>query len=182
MEVLIVTGVLFLAFRVWLVEFKLIDELGFRRRYLSRAMNYFMCVALIFGLTSWFLNLIVMLSWPILIVTPMWDVNFFRRFRQRTYWEKNRRLMLLERATMHPPIIVLGFALLFVRARPYIEAPNLVLILVAGFVLSLPFFLFDDRWTKRYNWPQAPTVLGLVLASTIGMTIAQALLWGVPLW
>ncbi len=179
---LVIIGLIFLAFRVWLVERKLIDELQFRRRYLSRFVNYFACLSLIFGLSSWFLNLIVMIAFPVLIVTPGWDVTFFRRFRSREYWDKNREWMLLERLTMHPPVMLLGFALLIVRARPYIEAPNLLFILLAGFVLLLPFFLFDERWKSRYNWPQAPTVIGLMLSSTIAMMIAQAILWGVQLW
>ncbi|KXH75982.1 MAG: hypothetical protein AM326_08075 [Candidatus Thorarchaeota archaeon SMTZ-45] len=179
---LVIIGVIFLAFRVWLVELKLINELQFRRRYLSRFVNYFACFSLIFGLSSWFLNLIVMIAFPVLVVTPGWDITFYRRFRNRNYWEKNRKWMLVERLTMHPPVILLGVVLLIVRARPFIEAPNLLFILLAGLVLLSPFFILDERWRTRYNWPQAPTVIGLMLSSTFAMMIAQALLWGVPLW
>jgi hypothetical protein len=123
-----------------------------------------------------------MITFPILLVTPAWDFNFYRQFSSRTYWKKNKSWVLVERLTLHPPVIVIAACMLVIGAQSYILASNLLFILAAAILLYTPFFLVDERWTKRYNWPQAPTVIFLVGASSLGMALAQAILWGVPLW
>ncbi len=150
-ELMAVIGISFLLFRLWLVEVKLPDELQFRRRYLSRVINYYTALALAFSLSSVVLNLIVMISFPILLVTTSWDIKFYRRFRSRDYWKKNRRWVLLESLTLHPPVFGVGLAMILVGAEPLIRAPNLLFILAAAVLMYVPFFLFDARWTDRYN-------------------------------
>ena len=175
-------GVAFLAFRIWLVERKLVDELQFRRRYTSRFINYYSVLAIIFVLSSLVLNLVVMISFPVLIVTVGWDVNFYRGLRTKHFWKKNKRWLVLERLTLHPPVVALALFIILTDAQLYIRAPNLVTIAVTAIFVYSPFFLVDERWRSGYQWPQALVVIGLFAGSTIAMMLAQALLWGVRLW
>ncbi|MFW9975910.1 MAG: hypothetical protein ACFFDQ_11615 [Candidatus Thorarchaeota archaeon] len=175
-------GILFLIFRLWLVEIKLIDELQFRRRYFSRFFSYYTCLALGFGLDAYPLNIMVMVAFPILVVTSIWDINFYRRFKSQTYWTKNRNWVLIERTTMHPPVVILAIFMILDGARKYIQPPNLIIMVVSVVLLFIPFFLLDVRWTKRYKWPEAVIVIGLMFASGISLLLAEAILWGVPLW
>ena len=181
-ELAVIIGIPLLLIRVWLDEIKLVDELQFRRRYFSRFFAYYTCLALAFGLSLYPLNIMVMVAFPILVVTSIWDVNFYRRFSSQTYWAKNRRWMLIERITMHPPVVLVAIFMILNGARSYIEPPNLLL--MAGIIvfLYLPFFLFDERWTKRYRWPQAKLIVALFLASGLSLLLAEAILWGVPIW
>lgn len=181
-ELIISLGFMFLVFRIWLVEYKLVNELQFRRRYLSRFMNYYAGLSLIFALTVDFLNIIVIISFPILAVTVGWDINFYRSFRSRTYWTKYKRWMLLERLTLHPPVFLLGLLMIIYGAQAYIRPANLLFIGLSAILLYIPFFLFDVRWREKYNWPQALTIIMLVALSSISLAIAEFLLWEVPLW
>lgn len=181
-EFIMILGVFFLLFRLWLVEIKLIDELEFRRRYFSRFFAYYTCLALAFGLTFFAFNVMVMIAFPILIVTSMWDINFYRRFNSQTYWKKNRRWLLIERLTLHPPVVLVALFMIFNDARNYIMPPNLLLMAMTSILLFAPFFLFDLRWTERYKWPQALIVIGLMLASGLSLILSEAILWGVPIW
>jgi hypothetical protein len=90
--------------------------------------------------------------------------------------------MLIERLTMHPPVVLLAIFMIFDGARNYIEPPNLLLMGVLIVLSYMPFFLFDDRWTKRYKWPQALHIVALFLASGLSLLLAEAILWGVPIW
>jgi hypothetical protein len=175
-------GVSFLIFRIWIVEFKLVEELQFRRRYFSRFFSYYTCLALVFGLGFWPFNVMVMVAFPILVVTSMWDVNFFRRISSQDYWRTNRRWGIIERGTMHPPVVVVAVYMILMDARNYIQPPNLVLMAIIIIGLFLPFFFLDVRWTKRYKWPQALIVIGLIIASGVSLLVAESLFWGVPIW
>jgi len=180
-EFAVFIGFFLLLFRIWLDEVKLPEELQFRRRYFSRFFAYYACLALAFGLSLYPLNIMVMVAFPILVVTSVWDINFYRRFSSQTYWTKNRRWMLIERLTLHPPVVLLALFMILNGARNYIEPPNLVLLVVPVILLFTPFFLFDVRWTKRYKWPEALIVIGLMFASGISLLLAEAFLWGVPI-
>jgi len=180
--ILTTIGFALLIFRIWVVEIKLKEELQFRRRYFSRFFAYYACLALIFELQSYPFNIIVMVAFPILLVTSMWDINFYRRFNSQDYWKKNRKWALIERLTMHPPVVVLAIYMILSGARSYIESPSLVIMVIVVVILFLPFFLLDERWTKKYKWPEALIVIGLVVLSGASLLIAEAILWGVPIW
>ena len=182
LEVTIGFGVAFLLFRIWIVEVKLVEELDFRRRYFSRFFSYYSALALAFGLLFWPFNVMVMVAFPILVVTSIWDINFYRRFNSQPYWEKNRRWLLVERTTLHPPVVILAIYMIFAGARNFIEPPNLLFMVITVVILFLPFFLLDVRWTKRYKWPEALIVIGLMLGSGLSLLLAEAILWGVPVW
>ena len=179
---ILILGITFLIFRIWIVEFKLAEELQFRRRYFSRFFSYYTCLALVFGLRLWPFNVIVMVAFPILVVTSVWDINFFRRVNNQDHWKTNRRWGIIERSTLHPPVVVVAIYMILSGARSYIQPPNLILMTLTIIGLFLPFFLVDVRWTERYKWPEAIIVIGLVIASGVSLLIAEAILWGVPIW
>jgi hypothetical protein len=124
----------------------------------------------------------VMVAFPILVVTSIWDLNFVRRFRIQDHWKTNRRWGIVERGTLHPPVVVLAIYMILTDARIYIQSPNLILMVLVVIGLFLPFFLLDVRWTERYKWPEALIVIGLIIASGASLLVAEAILWGVPIW
>jgi hypothetical protein len=126
--------------------------------------------------------MMVMVAFPILVVTSIWDINFVRRFRNQDHWKTNRKWGILERSTMHPPVVVVAIYMIVTGARNYIEVPNLIQMVLVVVGLFLPFFLLDVRWTKRYKWPEALIVIGLIIASGVSLLLAEAVLWGVPIW
>jgi hypothetical protein len=180
--IIILTGIILLIFRIWIVEFKLAKELEFRRRYFSRFFSYYTCIALSLDLGWWPFNLMVMVAFPILIVTSIWDINYMRRFRSQDHWASSWRWGFAERLTLHPPVVLVAIYMILMGARNYIETPNLILMVLDVVILFLPFFLLDVRWTKRYKWPQALIVIGLVIGSGVSLLLAEAFLWGVPIW
>ncbi|TFG27335.1 hypothetical protein EU527_18655 [Candidatus Thorarchaeota archaeon] len=182
LPITILIGIFFLLFRIWIVEIKLRDELDFRRRYFSRFFAYYTCLALAFGLMFYPFNIMVMVAFPILVVTSIWDINFYRKINTQTHWMKNKKWAILERITMHPPVVVLAILMILYDARNFIQPPNLILMIISMIILFTPFFLIDKRWTKRYKWPEAMIVIILFFASCLSLVLAEALLWGVPLW
>jgi hypothetical protein len=124
----------------------------------------------------------VMVAFPILVVTSIWDINFYRRFKFQTYWVKNKQWVFIERLTMHPPVVIVAIFMILDGARKYIQPPNLIVMIVMVILLFVPFFLLDERWTKRYKWPEALIVIGLMIASGISLLLAEAIIWGVPIW
>lgn len=182
LPVAVFIGIALFIFRIWLVEFRLADILQFRRRYFSRFFSYYACLSLAFGLQFLPFNIIVIIAFPILVVTSVWDINFYRRFKNQEHWSDDKTWGLVERLTLHPPVVLVALFIIFSDARNYILAPNLILIAVTAVVLFMPFFLLDERWTKRYKWPEALIVIGLVIASGVSLLLAEAILWGVPIW
>lgn len=180
--ILNILGFSMLIFRIWVAEVKLKEELQFRRRYFSRFFAYYTCLALTFGLLVLPFNLMVIIAFPILIVTSVWDINFYRKFNTQPYWAEKKGWAILERLTLHPPVVVLAIYMILTDARNYIQPPNLVILVISALVLFSPFFLVDERWTKRYKWPEAMIVIGLMIASGVSLLIAEAILWGVPIW
>ena len=132
-----IIGISFLIFRIWIVEFKLVEELQFRRRYFSRFFAYYTCLALAFGLGFWPFNVMVMIAFPILVVTSIWDINFVRQFRYQDHWKANRRWGFIERSTMHPPVVVLAIYMILTDARNYIQPPNLILMVLIVEVIQI---------------------------------------------
>ncbi|MBN2229118.1 MAG: hypothetical protein JW779_05950 [Candidatus Thorarchaeota archaeon] len=182
LEIIVVVGIVFFLFRVWIVEIKLKSELDFRRRYFSRFFSYYTCLALAFGLSVYPLNIMVMIAFPILLVTSVWDINFIRKFQTQEHWAQKKNWAILERLTLHPPVVILAILMILFDARNYIQPPNLILMAFSIAILFIPFFIIDERWTKRYKWPEALIVIGLFFGSSVSLLISEALLWGVPIW
>ena len=175
-------GAALFIFRIWLLEIKLKEELQFRRRYFSRFFTYYTCLAIAFNLMIIPFNIIVIIAFPILIVTSVWDINFYRRLNTQPHWSEKKRWAILERMTLHPPVVILAIYMIVTDARNYIQPPNLIVLIISVLVLFSPFFFVDARWTKRYQWPQALIVIGLVIMSSFSLLVSEAILWGVPIW
>ena len=165
-------GSLMVAFRVWLTQVKLVDELTFRRLYLSRVVNFHTFMAMAFGFENIVFNAIVVSCWPVMILTTVWDYNFFANFKKRTYWKKNHGWLILERLTLHPPILIIGtwmylqgLAVWFPRELSFFPA------IVGMIFVYVPFFLMDKRWTEGYNWPQPLVMIVFMIGSTIVINI-----------
>ena len=149
---LLIIGVSFLIFRIWLTEFKLKEELQFRRHYLSRFLNYYYCIALISSFTWDIFNFVLISETIALIIAFIgWDIPFFIRFRKKKYWQKNKAWLIIERATLHPPMIGTVIWMIFSGLKSFVDSSNLILIIIITIILGLfPYFLFDQRWTKKY--------------------------------
>ena len=149
---LLIIGISFLIFRIWLTEFKLKDELQFRRHYLSRFLNYYYCIALISSFT-WDIFNFVLISETIALIFAFigWDIPFFIKFKKQKHWDKNRVWLIIERATLHPPMIGTVIWMIFSGLKSFVDSSNLILIVIITVILGLlPYFLFDERWTKKY--------------------------------
>ena len=149
---LLVIGVCFLIFRIWLTEFRLKDELQFRRHYLSRFLNYYYCIALISSFTWDIFNFVLISETFALIIALIgWDIPFFIKFNKKNHWEKNRGWLIIERATLHPPMIGTVIWMYLSGLKTFVDSSNLVIIIIISLILGLlPYFLFDQRWTKKY--------------------------------
>jgi hypothetical protein len=165
-------GVLFLIFRIWLAEFKLVDELSFRRHYLSRIVDLHFALAWILNFSNFIFNFIVITCFPVMIVTSLWDSKFFVKFKKRSYWKKNHGWLMLERLTLHPPMLICGLYMYITGLTQYFNASyGIFPLLVAVSLVYIPFFLWDERWKARYNWPQGLVMLFLMICATIALYI-----------
>lgn len=166
-----VVGLLFLSFRGWLIFFKIKYELQFRRFYVSRLVNFYFCVMLIFNFKNVIFNIIIAVCFPAMIFTSLWDFNFYKGFKARTYWKKNKNWVLIERLTMHPPILIGGLSL-YVIGLQYFVPPNDLISFFIGILIVYPSsFLLDIRLRKRYNWPSGRNLLIVMLISTLIFSI-----------
>jgi len=149
---LLIIGVSFLIFRIWLTEFKLRDELQFRRHYLSRFLNYYYCLALISSFT-WDIFNFVLISETIALVIAFigWDIPFFIKFHKQNHWDKNRVWLIIERATLHPPMIVTVILMYIKGLKTFVDSSNLIILIILTIILGLiPYFLLDRRWTTNF--------------------------------
>ena len=149
---LLVIGVCFLIFRIWLTEFKLKDELQFRRHYLSRFLNYYYCLALISGFTWDIFNFILISETIGLIIAFIgWDIPFFIKFKKQNHWDKNHVWLIIERATLHPPMIGTVIWMYFSELKTFVDSSNLIIFILITIILGLlPYILLDQRWKTNF--------------------------------
>ncbi|WP_371804693.1 hypothetical protein [Candidatus Lokiarchaeum ossiferum] len=164
-------GGLFLLFRIWLSLYKLREELQFRRFYVSRLVNYYFCMMLIFNLQSAIFNVIIAVCFPAMIFTSVWDYNFYSKFKNRTYWKKNRRWLFVERITMHPPLLISGLYMYIAGIPNFVPPGEVTPFLIGILIVYGSSFLLDVRLRKRYNWPNGRDLLIVMLVSTIGFSM-----------
>lgn len=105
-------GCFLLLFRLWLCEEKLKNELDFRRHFLSRFISYFVMACWMFGFENMSLNMIWVSVVPVLwIGFFLWDIRFYREIFGKNCpetWKEKKFWLILERLTLHPPIIIVG--------------------------------------------------------------------------
>jgi hypothetical protein len=147
-----VIGVCFLIFRIWLTEFKLKEELEFRRHYLSRFLNYYYCLTLISSFTWDIFNFVLISeTFGLIIALIGWDIPFFIKFNKQNHWQKNKVWLIIERATLHPPMIGTVIWMYISGLKSFVDSSNLILLVIITIILGLfPYFLFDRRWTKNF--------------------------------
>lgn len=164
-------------FRFWLAEFKLAKELSFRRHYLSRIINLHLFLAIAFNFESPVFNAILIACSPSMLINSIWDYNFYKSFKNRSYWNKNHGWLIVERLTLHPPILIVGFWIYitgilgpegFGRFLP--QETGLFPLVMAIALSWIPFYILDKRWISGYNWPQ-PIIMIILLACATIVTI-----------
>jgi len=165
------TGTIFLGFRVWLSFFKVKDELEFRRFYVSRFVNIYTCLMMVTGGAVKFLNCIVAACFPAMLITTFWDISFYIKFKQRTYWGKNRGWLLLERITLHPPTQILGLWMYLSGLERFFPMGDIINLVIGSGLVYLTTILFDKRILKKYNWPAGLYLLLVIALSTSGIMI-----------
>lgn len=168
--ILPVIGSVFLIFRIWLSFWKLRDELDFRRLYVSRLVNYYFCIMLIFNLQSVIFNVIVAVCFPAMIFTTMWDYNFYRKFKTREYWQKNKGWLLVERLTMHPPILICGLYFYIKGIQNFVPKDPIWPFIIGIIIVYGSSYMCDIRLRKRFNWPNGRDLFIVMLVSTLGFS------------
>jgi hypothetical protein len=126
---------------------------------------------LIFNFKSAIFNVIVAVCFPAMIFTSLWDVNFYKGFKSRTYWEKNKNWVLIERLTMHPPILVGGLSLYIIGLKNFIPNNNIIPFLLGILIVYSTSFLLDIRLRKKYNWPNGRNLFLVMLISTLSFSL-----------
>ena len=179
-----IIGLLYLTFRLWLDEVKLRKELDFRRRYLSRIANYCFSIAMIYNFESMVFNMIVSTSMIALwFAFFRWDFRFYKRFRTGgeiasipVETKSQKVWMIIERLTLHPPILIMGSIPFFTGLRTFalgnVASHDLgvqvISILFACVLFFGAFFFLDARWADRYQWPTAKLMLiGIIVSCLI---------------
>ena len=163
-----------LILRYWLDEKKLVDELQFRRHYASRILTYYAFIAMMLNLKCGIMNMAVMLDFPVIVISIIgWDSLFFVKFKRRTYWEKNHGWLIVERLTMHPPLLALQLYMVFTGPMNYINPDNLVWEFICAVLLGyLPWLLWDKRWKEKDFLPKERRGITVgTLLSTAGWII-----------
>lgn len=175
-----IIGSAFFIFRIWLVQFKLAEELQFRKDYVSRMMSLYYCIAMILQFKNPVFNIIVAASTPVLIASFFgWDLLFFIKFKNRDYWEKNHTWLLVERLTLHPPIMLTGIYWYITGLSSHIIITNWWATISASAILVLgPFVLWDKRISEKYIYPTGLHIFLSALASLI-FTVLY-LIWTKP--
>jgi hypothetical protein len=159
-----VLGVIYLLFRIWLVEIRVKPFLHERARFISRWACYLLGGAMIFdfdkSIVGSALNLTIIMATPgFIIISLIYDSSFFLNF-----WKQHPELMprdafwcVIERLTLHFPVIGIGIWM-FVTGIGYFVQNSIVVVLLTGVFIFGPYFAFDERWRKKIDWP-----FGLIL-------------------
>ncbi len=176
-----IIGISWLVFRIWLPFYKVKDELEFRQMYVSRFTNLFAACMLIAGGEAAFLNCILFASFPaIAILTIIYDIPFYTKFSKRTYWKKNKYWVLIERITLHPPVLAVQIWMIVKGIPDFIYPGDYISLIICAVVMLLTTLLFDPRITQKYHWPRGRDLILVILGSTvfISMYIFQEIIIG----
>ena len=167
-------GALFLIFRIWLVEVKVPDALAHKKRYVSRFLTYYYAIAMILSFESAFFNIAIAASVPSMIVIFfIKDLKYIRRNTGRNVKEESpvRHWMLVERWTLHPPLIITGLYWYTIGLKSVLlsTAPPLYLAILSIVFPVATFMIIDCRWSHRketvlgYAIPIAGVISGLIM-------------------
>jgi hypothetical protein len=170
--VLSCTGIIWLVFRIWLPYYKVKDELEFRQMYISRFTNIFAACMLIAGGEAGFLNCILFASFPaIAILSLIYDIPFYTKFSKRTYWKKNKYWVLIERITLHPPVLAVQIWMLIKGISEFIYPGDYISFILCTAVMIFTTLLFDPRITQKYHWPRGLHLILVILGSCLFISV-----------
>lgn len=169
----IVLGAFGIIFRIWLVQFKLKDELEFRKDYVSRYMSVYFFIAMALQFQNELFNLIVATALPLMLVSFIgWDTLFFYKFKKRTYWEKNHGWLIVERLTMHPPMLIVALYWWIAGLENVLLIQGSYATIIAAVILVFaPMLLFDKRMTEKYIAPTGMNIFVSAILCLVGMVI-----------
>jgi hypothetical protein len=172
---IIISGIIFLIFRVWLVEFRLKAALAEENRYFSRIICYYLGVNMVCNLQLMSINIILVSSVAsFTIITILTDLKLFFQIpiRYPGHSKNTYYFILIERITLHFPILIAGFAMIADGYLKYVNLSQGWFPLIMGSALFFtPFVLLDPRIRKRHVWPLGPIIFSFGVAQTIGMII-----------
>ena len=96
---------------------------------------------------------------------PFLFFNEGRRKIPKKFWQ------IIERLTMHIPLIIFGVYYYFVyqpEAILYFQLFTLDKFITALLLVCIPMFLFDPRITKKEDWPRGLFIVGGALIDVVG--------------
>ncbi len=165
-EAVIIAGIIYFVFRFWLTEYQIAEELGFKRFYISRMINLYFAVALILDLHNMIFNIIIFASSPIVLVTMFWDWKFYFKSIRGNGAMPKKWWQFAERITLHVPILCAGAFFAIDGAQKYVNLnEGYSPLAYAALLILLPYFILDERWKRRYNWPDGIIILFLIAAA-----------------
>jgi hypothetical protein len=147
-----VLGIIFLLLRIYLIEFRMVNLLKTERRYFSRTSSYLLAGLLITEFKSLTLKLSLFLSiGPFTFIFLLTDVPFFENFGQIMLKNKisnkaDQMLLFIERITLHFPIILTGYILLFNNPNYFFVEYGFWPFIYSFLILVVPFLVLDPRW------------------------------------
>ncbi|MCP4764150.1 MAG: hypothetical protein GY870_20425 [archaeon] len=151
--IFMIIGCTMLLVRVWLLEYKLKEQLGYRGRYISRFLNYFFWGAMMCSFENTVLNLILVVAFPFMLISLIsFDIRFFNDVIKKIdtrIGTVNIGWMTLERITLHTPMVIVGFIWFIPNLHNYIPGPDIYSV-IAGIIFAVgSYMLFDHRWVEK---------------------------------
>ncbi len=184
-------ALIFFVFRIWICEAKLRETFDYKRHYFSRVLNIFLCMAMINDFQYFVFNITLVTCVPTLVLALLiWDVNFYKRLRKNWATWDNKGWLILERLTLHPPILIIGLmpyfsqifgmeltmgSLTFTGLREFMlgnvaSTDIYTQIISTIFALIMNYsavFFFDKRYYDKKGWPTAKYMLEFITVSSI---------------
>ena len=114
----VILGIAFLLFRIWIVEYKLKDYLGYATTNISRTTLYFYSFSIILGFQLTIFNMGYFVAMPMFLLLFFWnDLPDLKNQIINRENEQDWLYIILEKLTLHFPIIIHTFYWIFSNQR-----------------------------------------------------------------
>ncbi len=151
--------------RIWLTEYKLVNALKWERHFTSRFLTFFFFVAMVLQFQNDVFNLIIVGSFPLMAMcVVVYDIPFIIKIARHRYILPGEEIplrsslsfwIIVERLTLHFPTTLLGLwwygqglkGTIFLNLK-------VTSLIVASFLALIPFIVWDERITKKRDWPE----------------------------
>ncbi|WP_371805156.1 hypothetical protein [Candidatus Lokiarchaeum ossiferum] len=179
---LVIFGCLGLIFRIWVNEIKLKKQLKYERHFTSRFLAEYFFIAMIFSFQNDALNLVVACTYPMMVICIfVFDIPFFIKLKQNKSVlpgggefspEKVDLWVILERLTLHIPIVVVG-SIWYPQGLKSAIFPNLGIgSMIFALIMVYGIFIFvDPRIGKKRDWPDGLWLMIGGILWTIGFIL-----------